>query len=168
MVKDPARWVAPERGGPSRKRRPSPSSGTVKHTPAHPRRPQSVEDHRDHHAAQRPNSKRHPCTVRRQPDALRAGLWASGRPARREARVPAGQNKKTAPSRSAAGKSATFDNPAHLIRAPDRHRNGQDPRLGSRKRIERVAVWQRTAFPNLQIPDRPDMICLKTQTMPNI
>lgn len=58
---------------------------------------------------------RHPCTVRRQPDALRAGLWASGRPVSREARVPAGQNKKAAPSRSAAGKSVTLENPAHLF-----------------------------------------------------
>jgi hypothetical protein len=29
--------------------------------------------------------------------------------------------------------------PAHLNHAPDRYRNGQDPRLGSRQRIERVA-----------------------------
>ena len=38
------------------------------------------------------------------------------RPARREARVPAGQLKNAAPSRSAlsAGKSATLENPAHF------------------------------------------------------
>jgi hypothetical protein len=36
------------------------------------------------------------------------------RPARREARVPAGQPKDFAPSRSTAGKSATSKNPAHL------------------------------------------------------
>jgi hypothetical protein len=39
------------------------------------------------------------------------------RPARREARVPAGQPKGSAPSRSAAGKSATLETPAHLQRA---------------------------------------------------
>jgi type IV secretion system protein VirB1 len=44
-VKDPACRVAPERDGPSRKRRPSPSSGTATKTPAHPRRPKSVEYH---------------------------------------------------------------------------------------------------------------------------
>jgi len=64
-VKDPACRVAPERDGPSRKRRPSPSSGTATRTPAHPRRPPSVEDHRAQFAAQRPNRKRHPCTARR-------------------------------------------------------------------------------------------------------
>ena len=36
------------------------------------------------------------------------------RPARREARVPAGQTKDSAPSRSAAGKSATSEYPAHF------------------------------------------------------
>jgi hypothetical protein len=40
-VKDPACRVAPERGGPSRKRRPSPSSGTATETPARPRRPKN-------------------------------------------------------------------------------------------------------------------------------
>jgi DNA-binding transcriptional MerR regulator len=39
----------------------------------------------------------HPCTKRRQPDALRPGLWASGHPARRVARAPAGQLKNAAP-----------------------------------------------------------------------
>jgi hypothetical protein len=36
------------------------------------------------------------------------------RTARREARVPAGQPKDSAPSKSAAGKSATLENPAHF------------------------------------------------------
>ena len=49
--------VAPERGGPSRKRRPSPSSGTATNTPARPRRHQSVEYHCKTVAAQRPNKK---------------------------------------------------------------------------------------------------------------
>ena len=118
-MKDPACRVAPERGGPSRKRRPSPSSGTATKMPARPRRPKisriSLKEHR-RAAAER---ERHPCTKRRQPDVLRAGLWASGRPARREARAPAGQPTDSAPSRSAlaAGKSATSENPAHFQRA---------------------------------------------------
>lgn len=62
--------------------------------------------------------EKHPCTVRRQPDVLRPGLWASGRPARREARVPAGQLKDAAPSGArSAGQSATLESPAHLQRA---------------------------------------------------
>ena len=139
-MKDPACRVAPERGGPSRKRRPSPSSGTATRTPTHLRRPQSVAHHWKDPAAQRPNRNRHPCTARRQPDALRRGLWASGRPARREARVPAGQHKNAAPSGArSAGQSASLENPAHFRNAPDRRPKGQDYRLGSRERIERVA-----------------------------
>ncbi len=44
------------------------------------------------------------------PDALRPGLWASGRPAMSEARVPAGQHKRSAPSGAGqrpAGQSAS-------------------------------------------------------------
>ena len=60
--------------------------------------------------------KRHPCTKRRQSDALRPDLWASGRPARREARVPAGQLKNAAPLEArSAGQSATLEFPAHLL-----------------------------------------------------
>ena len=81
--------------------------------------------------------ERHPCTARRQPDVLRAGLWASGRPARREAREPAGQPKNAAPQGAqSAGQSATLEIPAHLQRAVrtalapcDRYRR---PRRGSR------------------------------------
>lgn len=63
--------------------------------------------------------ERHPCTARRQPDALRAGLWASGRPASREARVPAGQFKNAAPlGAQSAGQSATLENPAHFSTLP--------------------------------------------------
>ncbi len=51
------------------------------------------------------------------PDGVRAQLCASALPARREASVPAGQSKNTAHSRSAAGKSATLENPAHFQRA---------------------------------------------------
>lgn len=46
----------------------------------------------------------------RQRDAVQTDR---GRPARREARAPAGQLKNAAPSRSAAGKSATANLPAH-------------------------------------------------------
>lgn len=81
-MKDPACRVAPERGGPSRKRRPSPSSGTATDTPAHPRRPQSVENHWNHPAAQRPNrngtlarcdASRTPCARACGPAGVRQG-----------------------------------------------------------------------------------------------
>jgi hypothetical protein len=136
-VKDPACRVAPERGGPSRKRRPSPSSGTATKTPAHPRRPKisriSLKEYRRAAAEQ----ERHPCTARRQPDALRPDLWASGRPARREARAPAGQPKDSAPSRSAQRgkecdlrKSRSFSagRPARIC-ASDGHRQAETPKM---------------------------------------
>ena len=44
--------------------------------------------------ALRSSPQRHPCNGAKPPDALRPGLWASGRPAMREARVPAGQHQK--------------------------------------------------------------------------
>ena len=75
--------------------------------------------------------------------ASRSEGAAGARTARRKARVPAGQPKDSAPLRSAAGKSATLENPAHFRNAPDRHPKGQDYRLGARQRIERVAVRQR-------------------------
>ena len=70
------------------------------------------------------------------------------RPARREARVPAGQPTDSAPSRSAAGKSATLEIPAHLeALAPFTllivTGTAKTTGLGSLKRIERVAVRQR-------------------------
>ena len=52
------------------------------------------------------------------PDGVRAQLCASAHRARREARVPAGQLKNAAPSRSAVGKSATLKNPAHFPALP--------------------------------------------------
>ena len=75
--------------------------------------------------------QRHPCTERRQPDALRPDLWASGRPPRREARAPAGQLKNTAPSRSEAGKSAAPEKSRSFSHAPDRHAKRQYYKLGS-------------------------------------
>ena len=65
--------------------------------------------------------------------------------------MSAGQFKEAAPSRSAVGKSATVENPARLNPAPDRHRNGQDQRLGARKRKEQVAARQRKIKPGVHI-----------------
>lgn len=64
--------------------------------------------------------------------ASRSESAAGARATRREARVSAGQLKDAAPSRSAAGESATLENPAHFRTAPDHHPKGQDYRLGSR------------------------------------
>ena len=53
-----------------------------------------------------------------QTDVLRAGLWASGRPARKEARVPAVQRKNAAPSGlRSTGQSASAIIPAQLSRS---------------------------------------------------
>jgi hypothetical protein len=76
--------------------------------------------------------QRHPCSGATPPDALRAGLWASGRPASREARVPAGQSENAAPSRSEAGKSATLKTPAQPTPLQIVTGIGQDYRLGLR------------------------------------
>jgi hypothetical protein len=83
--------------------------------------------------------ERHPCSGATPPGALRAGLWASGRPASREARVPAGQSENAAPSRSEAGKSATLKTPAQPTPLLIFTGIGQDYWLGSRQRIERLA-----------------------------
>lgn len=87
--------------------------------------------------------KRHPCTKRRQPDVLRAGLWASGRPARREARAPVGQHKDSAPSRSAQrGKECDL----RKSRSFSAGRCGVSPQKGSGETAQRV--WrQGKAFP---------------------
>ena len=47
-------------------------------------------------------------------DGARAQLCASAHPARREARAPAGPPKNTAPSKSAAEKSAALHPPSHF------------------------------------------------------
>jgi len=148
-VEDPER-VAPDPGGPSRKRRPSPSSGTATNTPAHPRRPQSVAHHRKTVAAQRPDTKGLPCTVRRRRAAWRQaerrpGGRANGAapPVEAKAWLPPDRQgerqecqrvsaKKAAPSRSGAEKSATLKNPAHSHTLPIVTRMGQDLGLGAR------------------------------------
>ena len=78
---------------------------------------------------------RHPCTARSQPDGVRAQLCVSAHQAMREARVPAGQHKGAAPSRSEAGKSATVKNSRSLAAgrqarscASDRHRQAETPK----------------------------------------
>jgi hypothetical protein len=100
---------------------------------------------------------RHPCTVRRQPDALMANASGhrccaicaapscsrkretSGRPARIEARAPEGQLKIAAPSGSAAGKSATIKKSRSLSHAPDRYPEGPGLQARFATRIEQVA-----------------------------
>lgn len=76
-MKDPACRVAPERGGPSRKRRPSPSSGTATNTPAHPRRPKI--------------SRRSSREVRRAAAEQETAPLHGATPAGRPARGPVGQ-----------------------------------------------------------------------------
>jgi hypothetical protein len=74
-----------------------------------------------------------PVFARRQPNGLRAGLWASGRPARRETRAPAGQYKKPAPSRAQRERARLLKTPAHSPAFLIVTRMGQDLRLGSRQ-----------------------------------
>ncbi len=136
-MKDPSCRVAPERGGPSRKRRPSPSSGTATETPARPRRPKisriSLKQYRRAAAEQ----ERHPCngapptggvaasramtrlSRHRRSAASRCECASDARTTRREARVPAGQYKKAAPSGArSAGQSASSESPAHFPTLP--------------------------------------------------
>ena len=76
------------------------------------------------------------------------------RPARTEARVPAGQPKTPHPQGArSAGKSATLENPAHSPTLPIVTRMGRDYRPGSRQRIERVAVRQRQSLLSIQLED---------------
>ena len=58
------------------------------------------------------------------PDALRARKCASGRPAMREARVPAGQDRKRRPLRSAKRGTECVRNSRSTSPAPDRHPDG--------------------------------------------
>lgn len=67
----------------------------------------------DHRAqgSQREPPKRHPCNGATKLDALRAGVRACGRPARREARV---SDQSVAPWPNLRGQRATPKSPAHF------------------------------------------------------
>ena len=80
--------------------------------------------------------------------ASRSECAAGARTARREARAPAGQPKDSAPSRSAAGKSATIDNSRSIAAGrqdrpcvSDRHRQAEKPK---------VARWSKPAQTGLR------------------
>ena len=69
--------------------------------------------HRDYPAIQPKTAPLHGVTP---PDGLRADLWASGRPARKEARVRAGQLKNAAPlGARSAGQSAAVAFPLNFV-----------------------------------------------------
>jgi hypothetical protein len=92
----------------------------------------------------RSGKQRHPCNGATQTDALRAGLWASGRPARREARVPAGQCKKSRALSSAKRGIVRVRNPSRSFEsAPDRYRSR--PRLQARFAAQIEQVTRRAA-----------------------
>ena len=75
--------------------------------------------------AMRSSQQRHPCNGAKPPDALRADLWASGLPAMREARVPAGQYKKRRTLRSAQRRTECVrQNSRSASPAPDRYPDG--------------------------------------------
>ena len=75
--------------------------------------------------APRSRQKRHPCNGAKPPGALRARKCASGRPAMREARVPAGQDRKRRTLRSAQRGTECDCNPSRSTSpAPDRHPDG--------------------------------------------
>jgi hypothetical protein len=72
--------------------------------------------------AQRSSRQRDPCNGAKPPDALRARKCASGRRAMREARVPAGQNRKHRTLRSAQrGTECVRNTSRSTSPAPDRH-----------------------------------------------
>jgi hypothetical protein len=165
-VKDPARrtkWgrVAPERGGPSRKRRPSRLFGIGKTTSA-----QSAVRNQSlviggKFAAQRPN--KNGTLARRAADGRCGGKQSDDK-----AVAPSAQRRQSKrmrgrrPHDKKRGKSACgSEQESRTLRsaqrgtecvrqesrsashAPDRHPQGQDYKLGSHKRIERVAFRQR-------------------------
>ena len=83
-------------------------------------------------SAPRSRKHRHPCNGAKPPDALRARKCASGRPAMREARVPAGQDRKRRTLRSAQRGTECVLQLSRLISpAPDRHPAGPGPRARS-------------------------------------
>lgn len=75
--------------------------------------------------AVRSRQQRHPCNGAKPPDALRARKCASGHPAMREARAPAGQHKKRRTLRSAKrGTECVRNGSRSTSAAPDRHPDG--------------------------------------------
>lgn len=142
-MKDPACRVAPERGGPSRKRRPSPSSGTATNTPAHPRRPQSVECYCEKFAAQRPNRNGTlaRCDASRTSCARACGP-AGVRPGERQECLRVSSNTPHPQEREARDRVRPWNLPLILPRSRS---SPEGPRLQAwfAQRIERVAARQR-------------------------
>ena len=84
-------------------------------------------------------------------NGVRAQLCASAHRARRDARAPAGQVQKRRTLKERSGKECDLGKSGSFSLAPDRYRNGQDIRLGARKRIERVAEGSATFILSLGI-----------------
>ena len=82
---------------------------------------------------------RHPCTARSQPDGVRAQLCVSAHPAMREARVPAGQDRRLRTLKERSGKERVRLNPRSAGLLLIVTRMGRDYRPGSRQRTEQVA-----------------------------
>ena len=127
--------VAPERGGPSRERRPPRLSGAGKQR----RRVRAVHIHRTSSRFSHPRSG----LIKTAPlhgATPRGGVRATVRqrpPGKERGKSASGSAQEAAPSRSAAGKSATLKNPAHHQRsarialplAPcDRYRQAETPK----------------------------------------
>ena len=160
-MKDPACRVAPERGGPSRKRRPSRLFGIGHNNAGATRRPQSVTYHWGKFAAQRPN--RNGTLARRAADGRCGGKQSDDKAVapsaqRRQSkrmRVRRPHDKKRGKSACGSGQEGrtlrSAQRGTECVRqesrsashAPDRHPQGQDYRLGSRQRKEWVAARQR-------------------------
>ena len=91
--------------------------------------------------AWRSSQNRPPCNGAKPPDALRARKCASGRPAMREARVPAGQHRKRCTLRSAQrGTECVLQNSRSTSMLLIVTRMGRDYRPGPRQWIEQVAL----------------------------
>jgi len=92
---------------------------------------------------QRSAQERRPCTARSRRTPCARAKWASGRPAMREERAPAGQVRNAAPSgawpEAMRDRALPPETPALLAPAPDRHPNGPGLQAWSAQRIEQVA-----------------------------
>ena len=142
-MKDPACRVAPERGGPSRKRRPSPSSGSATDTPARPRRPFSVASHLRKFAAQRPN--RNGTLVRRDAAGWCARATVRQRPSGKERGKSACGSEQETPHPQERAAWDRVRPPGNPLRFPRSRSSPEGPRLQAwfAQRIERVAARQR-------------------------